>query len=458
MANIQLFGGAPTLIRHGLPTLLRRELPSLADAEGAQPAEVDDSGETPLVMGASFGGRYIHANSQATSLTVSAFYRAVELRARTMSQLLVQYQRKTGGGNFVESMYGTDRHLNYLLQKSPNPLMSASVLMKEAEVDIIMRGNAFIYIDRGVDGEIEALWLCNSGFYHPTSDTYTLTYNGVGGLVHLEAPSRDVIHIPNTFRAPGGYMGLPTLAFAAACLGLAATNNAQAMDIAAKGGKMKLIVQEKDTQPFGMSLGRAAKSELEKITMQLNKDIYSYDVVHLNNIASVMPISQNAQQMELLESRKFSVPEIARFTGVPTIYLMDGGNSSYKTPDAANQEFYTRTIQPKIREWEDELDRKLLTGADFGKRRFHVCELPLFRLDPEKQGKLDKVRLETGVCTVNELRQQYDQPSIPDGDRHYISTNLAEVGSDKLRLSKGQTQASDEASAEPTLTEKGGES
>lgn len=414
--------------------IFTRELPPLSqpvtEPDAEQPTET-------VAKGGSFGGRYVSVTSQPAALAISAFHRAVELRARTMSQLVVQYQTMGGGGNFTEFRYGAGRRLNYMLQVSPNPLMSASVMMLQAEIDIIMRGNAFIYIDRDSDGEISALWLANQGFYDQTRDIYSLDYNGLGRLIHVDAPSQDVIHIPNTFRAQGGFLGIPTLVYAARALGLAATNDAQALENAAKGGKMKLLVQEKDAPSFGMGVGRAAQSELKKITEQLNEDVYAKDVVLLNNVASATPISQSAQQMELLESRKFSVPEIARYMGVPTIYLMDASNSTYKTPEAANQEFYTRTIQPKIREWENELDRKLLGPGDFGKRRFHVCELPLFRLDPEKQGKLDKIKLETGVNSVNELRKQYDQPAIPDGDHYYVSTNLAEVGSEKLRMSGG---------------------
>ena len=45
---------------------------------------------------------------------------------------------------------------------------------------------------------------------------------------------------------------------------------------------------------------------------------------------------------------------------------------------------------------------------------------------------------------MNELRSQYDLPSIEEGDAHYVSTNLAEVGSEKLRSNGGGRPASDQ--------------
>ena len=79
------------------------------------------------------------------------------------------------------------------------------------------------------------------------------------------------------------------------------------------------------------------------------------------------------------------------------------------------------------------MNSKLLGVDDFGRRRVHICELALRRLDAKGQAEIDKLHLETGVNTVNELRNQYDLPNVPGGDINYVSTNLAEVGSEKLR-------------------------
>ena len=109
-------------------------------------------------------------------------------------------------------------------------------------------------------------------------------------------------------------------------------------------------------------------------------------------------------------------------------------------PEAATQEFLLSTIQPRIRKHEDELNSKLLDPEDFGRKRIHVCELALRRLDAKGQAEIDKLHLESG-WSVNELRSQYDLPNIPNGDAHYVSTNLAEVGSDKLRSNGGGAPA-----------------
>jgi hypothetical protein len=77
------------------------------------------------------------------------------------------------------------------------------------------------------------------------------------------------------------------------------------------------------------------------------------------------------------------------------------------------------------------------------------------------------MNLETGAMTVNEIRKQYDMPAVAEGDRVYISTNLSELGSDKLSGngggnpepggSQGDDGAAPAATQTPQPSQKGGE-
>ena len=393
--------------------------------------------------GGSYGERTVRADGPMTALTVSAWHRGLTLIGDTMGMMPVQYQRlNRSGGNYIEDVsntpgnfltYGTK--LNYLLQVRPNPLMTAFELSKQAAINRIQYGNAFIYIERDAEGAPTAFWLATSGAYMEPTNEFLLTYLSVGGPKTVQAPASDVIHLPNTFRYPGSILGLPTLIHAKNALNLAATSDSLTLENASKGGRMKIIVREEAPKNSIGTLagGRFNKEQLAKKTRELNDSLYCNDVLLMTDALDIVNISQNAQQQELLESRKFNTAEIGRFLGVPKILLMDDSGSSYKSPEAATQEFYMRCISPQAEQKEQEYDGKLLTVYDYGKRRYHVCEQPLFRLDPKGQAELDKVRLETGANTVNEIRQKYDLPSVEDGDTIYVSTNLAELGSDKLR-------------------------
>ena len=367
-----------------------------------------------------------------SSLLVPAWYRGVSLIMQTMGQMITQYQRMDKvGNNFIEDRYGKNGALNYLLQVRPNPMMTASQMQEQIEYRKIYYGNAYVYIERGLDGYPRNLWLCTGGGYDPIQDTYTLVYNSDRGpRICVMTSSRNVLHFKNVFMTDDYYMGLPTLEFAFKSLSIAATADEQALQDVAKGGRHKVLLQEEKSTPMG-TRGRANQQELRKMKNQFAKEWSSDDVVILDNVANPTVISQTSQQLQLLEQRSFQVSDLARILGIPRIMMMEDAGSSYKMPEHATQEFMLRTIQPRIREWEDEMNSKLLTADDFGKRRIHVCELALRRLDAKGQADIDKIHLETG-WSPNEIRAQYDLPAIEDGNDHYVSTNLAKAGSPKL--------------------------
>jgi HK97 family phage portal protein len=294
-----------------------------------------------------------------------------------------------------------------------------------------------------MDGYPRNLWLCTGGSYNPLNDTYTLVYNSDRGpRIRVETDSRNVLHFKNVFMTEDYYLGIPTLEFAFKALSIAATADEQALQDVAKGGRHKVLIQEQQSPNVG-TRGRANQNELKKLRDQFSRDWASQDVSVLDNVASAQIISQTAQQLQLLENRSFQVSDLARILGIPRIMMMEDSGSSYKMPEHATQEFMLRTIQPRIREWEDEFNSKLLNAADFGRRRIHVCELPLRRLDAKGQAEIDKMHLETG-WSPNEIRSQYDLANIPEGNDHYASMNLGILGSEKFRTNNSGGRPAEE--------------
>lgn len=382
------------------------------------------------------------------SLLVPTWFRCVKLIMQTMGQMRIQYQRyNREGGNFTEDRYGLNRRLNYLLQVRPNPLMTASLMQEQIEFRKIYYGNAYVYIERDILGDVQALWLCTSGSFFANYNVYNLTYQSDIGPVTLnDIPAADVLHFKNSILDYSMTTGLPTIQFAMKALQIAATGDDQALQDMAKGGKYKVLIQEEKSIPNG-TRGRANRQELRKMTDQFADDWMANDVVMLDNVADAKILSQTAQQLQLLEQRGYSDESLCRLLGVPKIMAMIGEGGSYRMPEHATQEFMLRTIQPIIREHEDEMNSKILTFEDFGKRNIHICERSLRRLDAKGQAEIDKMHLEAG-WSVNELRGQHDLPAIPEGDAHYVSTNLAEVGSEKLRGSSSEKKPTDNGTNE----------
>lgn len=385
--------------------------------------------------GGSFASHIVYARSPQVALTVSAVYRAIELRSKTIGQMPVQYRIKDSEkGNFTPWMRGLGKRMNYLLQEEPNPLMSAASLWEQVTINRMQYGNGFVYIERDIFGDPQALWLAICGGYNIIEGTYNLTFLRENGIEErANVPRQDVLHFPNTYRYQNGFWGIPTLMYAAETLSLIKTQKEQALESAAKGGRVKLLIGEEKPATSGtLAYGMMSKPTMDKYAKEINDKIYEQDVVALRGLDKVQNISMTGAEMQLIEQLGLSYDDVARFYAIPRPLLMLDTNSHYNDYQNATMEFLSRTIAPDKTEMEKELTRKLLGMKFYGMRDIHICEKPLLAMDLERQAKVDQLNLQTGAKTVNEIRAEHDMPAVDKGDTVYVSTNLAELGSPKL--------------------------
>ena len=390
------------------------------------PSSTTDEGQH--VKGGSFESRIVYARSPEVALTVSAVYRATELRAKTIGQMPIQYRRKdTEKGNFTPWMQGLGKRMNYLLQEEPNPTMSASSLWEQVTIQRMQRGNGFVYIERDVFGDPVHLWYAICGGYNMENGTYLITYLSDRGIVeHAQVSRNDVLHFPNTFRYMNGFWGIPTIQFAAETLSLIKTQKNQSLETAAKGGRVKLIIGEQPPASgySPISNGYFDPKEMKQYAKEVNEEIYEQDVVALRGLDKVQNISMSAQDMQLLEQLNLGLDDVARFWATPRPLLMLDTNSHYNDYQNATMEYLSRTIAPDANDMQKEIARKLLGAKFYGMRDIHMCEKPLLAMDLERQAKVDQLNLQTGAKTINEIRAEHDMPAVENGDEPLASANL----------------------------------
>lgn len=427
----------------------------------AVPATTTEGAGKKTVGGGSFEERIVYANSPQLALTVSAVYRATELRAKTMGVMPVQYRRKDfEKGNFYIDNRGLGKRLNYLLQVEPNPITTAASMWEQVSIDRIMRGNGFVYIERDEFGFPKALWLVRIGSYDIITGTYNITYlSDYGYVERVNVPREDVLHFPNTFRLQNGFWGISTVQYAAETLSIIKTQKAQSLETAAKGGRMKLIIGEalNSGTVAPISSGTFDPKEVEKYADELNDRIYEKDVLALRNLNSVQNISMSAQDQQLLEQMNLGLDDVARFWAVPRPLLMLDTNSHYNDYQNATMEFHTRTILPDKTEMEREIARKLIGFKDYGVRDIHICEDPLMVMDPERRAKVAQLKMQSGLCTVNEARQEFDMPSVKDGDVTMASANLMTLQGLIAKSRIGQGKTNDKNKRKPKPEDGGGQ-
>ena len=427
------------LFRQAVPTeaLNFREAPIGQGTVGVPASTTDTTDYAKKQMeghGGSFEENIVPVQSPRMALAISAVYRAIELRAKTIGQMQLQYQRlDREGGNFVMDVSTSDRYqsagtkINYLLQVEPNPITTAATLWEQVTIDRLQRGNGFVYIERDTDtDEPIALWRAVCGGYNMGLGTYNLTwFSDRGERSRANIPARDVLHFPNTFKEENGFWGIPTLRYAFDTLTLIKTQKAQALENAAKGGRVKLLISEgADSTVAPIANGRFDPKEAQAYAKQINREIYQQDVVALQNLSHIQNISMNAQDMQLMEQLNMGLDDVARFYATPRPLLMLDTNSHYNDYQNATMEFHTRTILPQKTGNEKEIFRKLIGISGYGTRDIHICEDPLMVMDPERRAKVAQLKMQAGLCTVNEARRDFDMPAVEDGDVPMASANL----------------------------------
>ena len=414
-------------------TIFRSARKREAETPGVPSSTMPPEPQKPT--GADYAERIVAARSPEAACSVSAVYRAMTLRADTMGVMPVQYRKKNfEGGNFTQDMRGLGKRINYLLQEEPNPIMTATDLWKLVEINRIMFGNGFVYIERDEFGFPAQLWLVKQCGYNLNNATYAniefLTNHGYRTEVNV--PSEDVLFFPNTFRYPNGF-GIPTLKYAYETLTLNKTLRSQALETAAKGGRVKGIISEKQpTQGQGtLAFGLLNPEQVNSTAQEMQKKFYSgQDIVSMHGLESFQNLSMTAQDMQMFEQLGLTYDDVARFWGVPRPLLMLDTNSHYNDYQNATMEFHTRTILPQKTANEKEIARKLIPRPNndplkyYGVYRIHICEDPLMVMDPERRAKVAQLKMQAGLCTVNEARRDFDMPAVEDGDVPMASANL----------------------------------
>ena len=152
--------------------------------------------------------------------------------------------------------------LAYLLSVHPNPRLTAFEMMRNAVIQILLRGNAYIYPVEGADS-YESLILLSPGSvaYDKFSDTYTV--NDAVNRISGTFGSDRIIHLKN-MSLDGGYTGVSTLAYAGKVLAISSNADSLNVDTYKNGGTVKGFVSGKNGSTIGF--GTVQDNQLKQLS------------------------------------------------------------------------------------------------------------------------------------------------------------------------------------------------
>lgn len=391
--------------------------------EGAKRSTVADGGN--------YTEKVVYVGTPSAAMKVAAVYRAVNLISSSAAVLSLQYKRKNRAKDyFVLDETPSGRQLNYLLTVQPNKRMNAYTMRKYLVAQLLLQGNAFIYPRRSSMGKVVELVLCRPGSvaYDEYSNTYAIA-DPTNGIYESGIDAEEILHFKNMC-TDGGYWGMSTIGYAAQTLSIAATADAETLKRFGTGGRFKAILQNNQTVK---GIGEYQDEEMQGLGDELQESLNrGDDILVMKGDGQLTPISMSSADMQFLESRKFTIREIARFFNVPPSKLMDDSNANYKSVEVSQIAFYAEALQPIVAEIEREFTAKFLNEVTFLDYKFVHDLTSLYALDLDSRAKWDKARLENGQATVNDLRRESDKEPVEKGDEILMSVNLAPLGSAKL--------------------------
>lgn len=352
--------------------------------------------------------------NEDTSMQVSAFNRGVIYIATQIAKL--PWEVKDKDNKIVDGAIAN------LLSLAPNSEMNAFMFRLMMVGQAIIKGNAYAEIERSTNGTPLAMWPLRSDdvdLLRTTSGelVYRVTSAGANGVsnepVYLQP--KDVFHVRN-FHTKDGLVGQGVVAYAIETLGITLAADQMASGIFHNGGIPSGVLTHPGT------LSDAAYKRLKDSWDAQNGGRKAGGTSILEEGATYTAINVDPETLQFLQSRQFSVLEMARFLGVPPTKLFDVTAATYSNVENANLEVATDTLDAWAVNFEMEADVKLLSNRFNG--RFTELDLySVFRGDMKTRADYFKALMSVGAITPNQIRAREGMAPYKEGDNYYIATN-----------------------------------
>jgi len=364
------------------------------------------------------------------ALNLASVWCAMRVLCGTGSSLPLRvYQRAEDGSR--KPIRGK---LSRLLNVAPNPEMTAvqfRAVMWQWQVNA---GNAYAEIERVgnlPDGEPVALWPIDPDRVTLARVDGRLVYevrneNG-GGEVQLE--TWQMLHVPSIITHDGiEGRGVITHARETIAGGIAAEKYGSHWF---GGAAVPRVVIEHDGK-----WEAAQRDAFRTEWAQIYGGPTGKRVAVLEGGAKAKAISINANDSQFLETRQFSIEEIARWYGIPPHLLQHLVSATFNNVEQLGITFVQYSLIPWLEVWEQAIARSLIAEEE-QETLFveHVVDA-LLRGDLEARGEFYKVMIAIAAMCRNEVRQLENLPPVDGGDVFLVQGATVPIGDDGRPVSE----------------------
>jgi HK97 family phage portal protein len=367
----------------------------------------------------SFGGAANRTSvTTDSSMTFSAVFACVRIISESIASLPVRVYRVETDGDKIEELA---HPVNRLLTRKPNDFMTTYTFLDVLMNNLLLEGNSYFYIER--DSTARPVGLI------PIKTQHVKVINHDGQIYYdvkdydLAIRKEDMLHFFNL--SFNGYEGTSVIGSQRTTIGTSIASNDTANSYLGNSSQIGGIIKHP---------GKLSKEAVARLRTSWSQSTSGSFVAGKTAILEEgMTFEQskiNANDYQLLETRRFQIEEIARIFKVPLSligHLEKAAN--YSSIEALSIDFVRFTLQPYLVLIEQELNRKLFRENELDNYFVRLDSKGLLRGDSAARATYYREMSAIGVLSINEIRRMEDLNRIGDeGDIHYYPLNFAPIG------------------------------
>ena len=357
------------------------------------------------------------AVTRDSSLTFSAVYACVRIISESIASLPINvYLEEADGDRILQKNHPVQK----LLARKPNNYMTSYTFKDVILTNLLLEGNAYFLIVRdGSARPIELICLDPSKvevYRHEGQLYYKI--EGEDATILQD----DMLHFVGL--SFDGLKGRSVLNSQRATIGTSIAANVTAGNVLGNTTQVGGIIKHP---------GKLSAEAIERLRTSWNNTYQgpfaAGKTAILEEGMTFEPSRINAQDRQLLESRRFQVEEIARIFKVPLSligHLEKAAN--YSSIEALSIDFVRFTLTPYIVSIEEEMNRKLFRENEQDEHYVKIQVEGLLRGDSNARANFYKQMIDMGVLSINEVRKLENLNRIENGDTHYFPMNYAPIG------------------------------
>jgi len=371
------------------------------------------------------GGGGIGAGRKITAdvaLRTTAVWACVRLAAEAAGAMNIRMFETLADGSRVE----LPSHWLMKLLRQPNRYQTRNEFIETIVINLLIAGN--FYVRKGMTaGKVSSL-LCMSA----TQTEVNLTKNGDKTFTFTDGRDAGTFAHENVWHGmlmpSNSIVGLSPIQYGGRTIGIADAADSRVNTLAANGFK-----------PTGvLMVDKLLKDEQrEQIRGQFN-DLMTGEGDPLKVLEAGMTyqqVSLSPKDAQLLETRQYSVEDICRLFGTPSVLVNDTKASTVWGTGIGEikQGYYTLTLQPMLMRVAASMERWLLTPQDRAKNLSIEFDFAQFlRGDEATQVSTAAAAIAGNVSTIDEARARRGDPPLPDGAGKvmYAQSQMVPVGSE----------------------------